>query len=70
MLERITRRAVSGTVVAGAVITIVTGAWTPAAAADDFGHHVSTCARTTGFSGDHNPGMHRGFQGWDATHTC
>ena len=67
---KITRRAVSGTLVAVAVLTIAAGAWTPATAADDFGHHVSSCAQTTGFSADHNPGMHQGFPGWDATHTC
>ncbi|MGW3938525.1 hypothetical protein [Streptomyces sp. NBC_00024] len=36
----------------------------------DFGHHVATCAQTTGFDGTHNPGMHQGFRGWDAAHAC
>ena len=36
----------------------------------DFGRHVVTCEQTTGFSGQHNPGMHQGFAGWDPTHTC
>ena len=31
----------------------------------DFGRHVSDCAQTMGFNGTHNPGMHRGFSGWD-----
>jgi hypothetical protein len=31
----------------------------------EFGQHVSECAQTMGFSGDHNPGMHQGFAGWD-----
>lgn len=31
----------------------------------DFGQHVRHCAQTMGFSGTHNPGMHRGFAGWD-----
>lgn len=30
-----------------------------------FGRHVSECAQTMGFSGDHNPGVHRGAAGWD-----
>ena len=30
-----------------------------------FGQHVRHCAQTMGFSGTHNPGMHRGFAGWD-----
>ena len=38
----------------------------PSAATEPgFGRHVSECARTMGFSGTHNPGMHRGAQGWD-----
>lgn len=31
----------------------------------NFGHHASHCAHTMGFSGEHNPGMHRGLSGWD-----
>lgn len=55
-----------------AVVALVTGtaAASPAAAADDFGQHVSTCARTTGFDAQHNPGMHQGFHGWDPSHEC
>ena len=29
-----------------------------------FGTHVSNCARTHGFNGTHNPGMHQGFSNW------
>lgn len=38
----------------------------PAAAApnENFGRHVSDCAQSMGFSGTHNPGMHRGAAGW------
>ena len=36
-----------------------------AAPSSNFGSHVSACARTMGFSGSHNPGMHRGAAGWD-----
>ena len=36
----------------------------------DFGQHVAACAHEMGgFIGSHNPGMHRGFAGWDGT-TC
>jgi hypothetical protein len=35
--------------------------------ADNFGPHVAHCARTMGFDGIHNPGMHRGASGWDGT---
>jgi hypothetical protein len=30
-----------------------------------FGTHVRDCAQTEGFTGFHNPGMHRGAAGWD-----
>lgn len=36
----------------------------------DFGHHVVMCAQEMGFDGQHNPGMHQGFAGWDAAHPC
>lgn len=36
----------------------------------DFGQHVAQCAQLMGgFSGSHNPGIHRGFAGWDGS-TC
>lgn len=34
-----------------------------------FGDHVAQCARTMGFSGSHNPGMHQGAHNWDGM-TC
>jgi hypothetical protein len=34
-------------------------------AGSGYGQHVSQCAQTMGFSGDHNPGMHHGLSGWD-----
>ena len=55
---------------ASAVLTLATGSATPAAAADEFGKHVSVCAQEVGLSADHNPGVHQGFKGWDPTHTC
>jgi len=38
---------------------------TTGATGAEFGQHVRGCAQTMGFSGDHNPGMHQGFAGWD-----
>lgn len=70
MSKQITRLAAGAGVVAGAALMLAVGAGTPAVAAGDFGEHVSTCAQTTGFSGDHNPGMHQGFHEWNSTHTC
>jgi hypothetical protein len=49
---------------------------TPAAASAEsgsgreFGQHVSACAQGMGFDGTHNPGMHRGFAGWEGMHDC
>jgi hypothetical protein len=41
----------------------------PAAAVESsgrsFGQHVADCAQTMGFNGEHNPGMHHGYAGWD-----
>jgi len=70
MFKQITRLAARGTVLSAVVMATAVGAAAPATAAGDFGEHVSTCAQTIGFSADHNPGMHQGFQGWHATHTC
>jgi len=68
MMNNTTRLAAIGTALAAAVLTV--GSGTPATAASDFGHHVSTCAQTMGFSADHNPGMHQCRHGWDPNHTC
>ena len=60
-------RAVAGVGIAALMVMVNVS---PAAATDDFGHHVRTCAQTMGFSGDHNPGMHQGHAGWSADHSC
>ena len=52
--------------VAGALLALLIGA-SPVAAGDGaaYGAHVAHHATTMGgFSGDCNPGMHRGFSGW------
>jgi hypothetical protein len=50
-----------------AAVLLMAGPAAAATPADagNFGTHVSTCAQTMGFSGAHNPGMHRGVAGWD-----
>lgn len=52
---------------AGALVALLIGA-SPVAAAGtgaDFGACVAHHAKVMGgFSGDHNPWMHRGFSGW------
>jgi hypothetical protein len=43
---------------------------TAAADASDYGQHVRNCAQTMGFDGEHNPGMHHGFSGFNPDHDC
>jgi hypothetical protein len=69
MFRQMTRLAAIASGLA-AVVLLTLGTATPATAAGDFGDHVSTCAKTMGFSSDHNPGMHQGRHGWDPTLTC
>jgi hypothetical protein len=49
-----------------AVMAMTAFAASPAFAATgaDYGKHVSTMAKTMGFSGAMNPGMHQGFAGF------
>ena len=60
-------RLLSLVVVPAALLTATTGVAyaEDAPAAPNFGQHVSSCAQTMGFAASHNPGMHRGFAGWD-----
>jgi hypothetical protein len=58
------------TALIGALIVLGTVTPSPALAAEppsgrSFGQHVSSCAQTTGFDSEHNPGMHSGFAGWN-----
>jgi Spy/CpxP family protein refolding chaperone len=54
---------------AALVITVPTAAFASTATGADYGQHVRGCAQTMGISGQHNPGMHHGFSGWDGM-TC
>ena len=63
-MSRVLWRALAG----GALPGLLVGANSVAAAASDgadygacVAHHATT---ERGFSGDHNPGMHRGFADW------
>lgn len=56
---------VTGTLLAG--VLALPGTAALASPSENFGSHVRDCAQTMGFSGDHNPGMHRGAAGWDRT---
>ena len=60
---RIRHRLIATTAVATGLLALTTG---PAlAATPNFGSHVRVCAQEMGFSGTHNPGLHRGASGWD-----
>ena len=52
-------------VLALAVPLVSSPAWASPRAGAEFGQHVRECAQQVGFSGEHNPGMHRGAVGWD-----
>jgi hypothetical protein len=52
-------------VLALAAPLVGSAAWASPQAGDEFGQHVRECAQQVGFSGEHNPGMHRGAAGWD-----
>lgn len=67
---RLSRRIAATVALAAALVLAV-----PAAAlaneltGAEYGQHVRQCAQTMGFTGEHNPGMHNGFAGWDGM-TC
>jgi Ni/Co efflux regulator RcnB len=65
-----TRKLIVVAAVAAAMVATPTVALAQSEGGQDFGRHVSTCARTMGFDGTNNPGMHRGFAGWDPMHEC
>jgi hypothetical protein len=49
---------------------LTTGTTVASASGDDFGQHVVSCQQSTGFDGEHNPGMHEGYEGWTPDHVC
>jgi hypothetical protein len=57
--------ATTAALAAALVITLPTAAFASTATGAEYGQHVRSCAQTMGFTGEHNPGMHDGFSGWD-----
>jgi hypothetical protein len=56
----------SAVMIMALVVPLVSSpAWASPQAGAEFGQHVRECAQQVGFSGQHNPGMHRGAAGWD-----
>lgn len=62
--------AVSGVAVVAVLLLPVPASAVTGSTGRDFGQHVVMCAQGMGFDGQHNPGMHHGFAGWDAAHMC
>ena len=61
----------AGVVAATAALALASPAVAAAAGSGaDFGQHVRDCAKSMGFDGNHNPGMHHGYAGWDPSHMC
>ena len=52
------------TVALASALMVIPAAASAAPPVGSFGSHVSQHARTIGFDGTHNPGMHRGAAGW------
>ncbi len=65
------KKMLAAVTVCAAFVLIPTGAGAApvtGGAGADYGEHVSTQAREGGFSGQMNPGGHRGFSGFDEHH--
>lgn len=60
--------AVTGAVLVS-VVVLPAAAWagtgTTGSTGADFATHVVACQQTMGLDGQHNPGMHDGYSGWD-----
>ena len=65
----VARIAAAVAIAAALVIAAPTAALANEPSGAEYGQHVRHCAQTMGFTGEHNPGMHRGFAGWDGM-TC
>ena len=62
---RIRHAVASTSVTVGLLLLMPAAANAAPPSAGAFGQHVRSCAQDVGFSGTHNPGMHRGAAGWD-----
>ena len=65
---KIERRLMRETAVAAIVVAVLSVTGFASAQlppdAQNFGGHVSSCAREMGFNAGHNPGRHQGAAGW------
>jgi hypothetical protein len=59
------RIAVTLTFTAALVLAAPTAALANEPTEAEYGQHARHCAQTMGFTGEHNPGVHHGFTGWD-----
>ena len=67
MKRRFIHKTLAGPVAVLALLVAGLASAHPASGAENFGNHVSRCARDVGFDAAHNPGMHRGAAGWDGS---
>ena len=67
MKRRFIRKTLAGPVAVLALLVAGLASAHPASGAENFGNHISRCARDVGFDAAHNPGMHRGAVGWDGS---
>jgi len=58
------KRKLIATVALAFALLVIPAAASAAPPEGSFGSHVSQHARTIGFDGTHNPGMHQGAAGW------
>lgn len=70
MMSGARRVVILGVVAVGALLVPAGARADASAGGPAFGEHVVDCAQTMGCDGEHNPGMHRGFAGWDPSHVC
>lgn len=64
-----TRRALAAAAIAAGLLATTGGTAVAVQPDDTFGAHVSCIAKERGgFSGEHNPGNHRGMSGWGSSH--
>ena len=67
MQRRFIHKTFAGSIAVVALLVAGLASAKPASGAENFGNHVSRCARDVGFDAAHNPGMHRGAAGWDGS---
>ena len=66
MKHRFIQEMLVGSITVAVLLVAGSASAQPASGAQNFGTHVSRCAREMGIDATHNPGRHRGAAGWTA----